>query len=79
MVSTKRTPRFLKRSTTWRLWTISWYVEWGAEEVEGAFEAVDGHIDAGTEAARIGENDFHANPPWMEFMLPKEDAKAKFD
>jgi len=35
-------------------------VERGAKKVEGAFEAIDGHVDAGAKAARVGENDFHA-------------------
>ena len=30
-----------------------------AEDFESAFQALDGHVHAGTKAARIGENDFH--------------------
>jgi hypothetical protein len=36
-----------------------------AEKLQRALEAVYRHVDAGAEAARIGENDFHANPPWI--------------
>ncbi len=30
-----------------------------AEELEGALQALDGHVDTGAEASRVGENDFH--------------------
>ena len=38
-------------------------VERRAEEFEGAFEALDGHVDAGAEAARVGQDDSHDLPP----------------
>jgi len=47
-------------------------VKRSAEDLQSTFETVDGHIDAGTKPARIGEDDFHANPPWMHCIVPRE-------
>src|SRR5262249_19182540 len=34
-----------------------------AEQLQSTLQAVDGHVDAGTEAARIGKDDLHAILP----------------
>ena len=34
-------------------------VERGAEELEGALQALDGHVDPGAEASGVGQNDLH--------------------
>ena len=38
-------------------------VDRGAELAQGGLQGVDGHVDAGTEAARVGEDDLHRSRP----------------
>src|SRR5262249_20654235 len=48
----------------------------GAEEFESSFQALDGHVDAGAEAARIGQDDLHAHL-LLRAILPREPPAAK--